>query len=96
MRAARVHKPGTADVIVVENINLPEPSEQEVLVRVSAAGVGPWDALVRTGNGGLPQKYPLTLGSEISGIVEKLGSNAHGFSAGDEVFGATNPLFING
>jgi NADPH:quinone reductase-like Zn-dependent oxidoreductase len=52
MRAARVHKPGPANVIVVENINLPERSEQEVLVRVSAAGVGPWDALVRTGNSG--------------------------------------------
>ena len=62
MRAARVHKPGPPNVIVVEDIDLPEPREQEVLVRVYAAGVGPWDALVRTDKSGLPQTYPLTLG----------------------------------
>ena len=55
MKAARVHQPGPPDVIVVESIDVPEPREQEVLVRVRAAGVGPWDALVRTGNSGLPQ-----------------------------------------
>jgi len=96
MRAARVHKPGPPDVIVVENIDLPEPGEREVLVRVSAAGVGPWDALVRTGKSGLSLTYPVTLGSEISGVVEKLGPNADGFALGEEVFGATNALFING
>lgn len=96
MRAARVHKPGPPDVIVVEDINLPEPGEQEVLVRVYAAGVGPWDALVRTGESDLPHTYPVTLGSEISGVVEKLGPNTDGFAVGLEVFGATNPLFING
>ena len=41
MRAARVHKPGPQNVIVVEDIDLPGPREQEVLVRVYAAGVGP-------------------------------------------------------
>jgi NADPH:quinone reductase-like Zn-dependent oxidoreductase len=96
MRAARVHKPGPPDVIVVENIDVPEPREQEVLVRIYTAGVGPWDALVRTGKSGLPHTYPVTLGSEISGVVEMLGPNTNGFAVGAEVFGATNPLFING
>lgn len=96
MKAARVHQPGPPDVIVVESIDVPEPREQEVLVRVRAAGVGPWDALVRTGNSGLPQTYPLILGSEISGIVEKVGPDTADFVAGDEIFGATNPSFING
>jgi NADPH:quinone reductase-like Zn-dependent oxidoreductase len=45
---------------------------------------------------GLPQTYPLILGSEISGIVEKVGPDTGDFVAGDEVFGATNPSFING
>ena len=96
MRAARVHKPGPPDVIVVEDLEVPEPGAQEVLVRVYAAGVGPWDALVRTGKSGLPHTYPVTPGSEISGVVERLGSNTNGFAVGAEVFGATNPLFING
>jgi NADPH:quinone reductase-like Zn-dependent oxidoreductase len=41
MQAARVHKPGPPDVIVVESTDVPEPGKQEVLVRVRAAGVGP-------------------------------------------------------
>jgi NADPH:quinone reductase-like Zn-dependent oxidoreductase len=96
MRAARVHKPGPPDVIVIEDLEVPEPGAQEVLVRVYAAGVGPWDALVRTGKSGVPHTYPVTLGSEISGVVEMLGPNTNEFAVGAEVFGATNPLFING
>src|SRR5215831_21187177 len=95
MRAARVRTPGPPDAIAVEDIDLPEPGEREALDRVHAAGVGPWDALVRT-ESGLPLTYPVTLGSEISGVVEKLGPNTDRFAVGGEVFGATNALFING
>jgi NADPH:quinone reductase-like Zn-dependent oxidoreductase len=77
-------------------IDVPDPGELEVLVRVCAAGVGPWDALVRTGKSGLPIAPPLTLGAEISGVVEKVGANTTGFAPGDEVFGSTNPMFVNG
>ena len=96
MQAARIHAPGPPDAIVVECVDVPEPGSEEVLVHVSAAGVGPWDALVRNGYSGLPQTYPLILGSEISGVVAKVGLDVADFVVGDEVFGATNPLFING
>ena len=49
MMAARVHAVGPPGVISIERIQIPEPGEGEILVRVAAAGVGPWDALVRTG-----------------------------------------------
>src|ERR1700733_3468101 len=96
MTAARISQLGPPQIIALERIDVPEPQELPVLVRVCAAGVGPWDALVRTGKSGLPLTPPLTLGSEISGIVEKVGANTIGFAPGDEVFGATNPLFIMG
>jgi NADPH:quinone reductase-like Zn-dependent oxidoreductase len=96
MKAARVHQWGPPDVIAIENIDVPEPGDEEVLVRVYAAGVGPWDALVRTGVSGLPQTLPLTLGSEVSGVVEKIGAKTAGFAIDDEVFGATNPRFVDG
>jgi NADPH:quinone reductase-like Zn-dependent oxidoreductase len=96
MTAARINQLGPPQVIALDRIDVPEPQELQVLVRVCAAGVGPWDALVRTGKSGLPLTPPLTLGSEISGIVEKVGANTAGFAPGDEVFGATNPLFIMG
>jgi NADPH:quinone reductase-like Zn-dependent oxidoreductase len=96
MSAARINHLGPPEIIAVGNVAVPEPQELEVLVRVCAAGVGPWDALVRTGKSGLPVTPPLTLGAEISGIVEKAGLNTTGFVPGDEVFGATNARFING
>jgi NADPH:quinone reductase-like Zn-dependent oxidoreductase len=86
MTAARITQLGPPEIISVADADVPEPGELEVLVRVSAAGVGPWDALVRTGKSGLPIAPPLTLGAGISGVVE----------LGDEVFGSTNPMFING
>jgi NADPH:quinone reductase-like Zn-dependent oxidoreductase len=45
--------------------------------------------LVRTRKSGVTLTLPLTLGSEISGIVEKTGDTTRGFAVGDEVFGAT-------
>jgi NADPH:quinone reductase-like Zn-dependent oxidoreductase len=96
MTAARVHRYGPPTVITVERIDVPEPRDQEVLLRVHAAGVGPWDALVRTGASGLPQSLPLTLGSEVSGVVERVGANVTDFHRGDEVFGATNASFVDG
>jgi len=96
MTAARINQLGPPQIIALERVNVPEPQELQVLVRVCAAGVGPWDALVRTGKSGLPLTPPLTLGAEFSGIVEKVGANTTGFAPGDEVFGATNPLFIMG
>ena len=51
-KAARVHQYGRPDVIAIEGIDLPSPGEGEILVRVHAAGVGPWDALVRAGIAG--------------------------------------------
>jgi NADPH:quinone reductase-like Zn-dependent oxidoreductase len=63
---------------------------------VHAAGVGPWDALVRTGNSGVPQILPLILGSEVSGVVAQAGPRTAGFAAGDDVFGATNAMFVGG
>jgi len=96
MTAARINHLGPPQIIALERVDVPEPQELQVLVRVCAAGVGPWDALVRTGKSGLPLTPPLTLGAEISGIVEKVGANTKGFAPGDEVFGATNPLFFMG
>ena len=96
MTAVRIGQFGPPEIVTVGRIDLPQPQELEVLVRVCAAGVGPWDALVRTGKSGLPVTPPLTLGAEISGVVEKVGPNTGGFAVGDEIFGTTNPLFVMG
>src|SRR5262245_18606550 len=96
MKAVRILQFGSPDVIVNSNVPRPEPGKGELLVRVKAAGVGPWDALIREGNSELPQKLPLTLGSDIAGTVEAIGGEVAGFKAGDEVYGVTNDQFIGG
>jgi len=96
MQAIRVHHFGDVDSLVVEDVPRPAPSEGEVLLRVKAAGVGPWDALVRSGRSVLPQPLPLTPGSDVSGIVEQVGAGVSQFQAGDAIFGATNARFTGG
>ena len=96
MQAIRVHDFGDLDSLVVEDVPRPAPGEGEVLLRVKAAGVGPWDALVRSGRSVLPQPLPLTLGSDVSGVVEQAGAGVSQFQAGDAAFGATNARFTGG
>ena len=96
MQAIRVHHFGDLDALVVEDVPRPAPGEGEVLLRVKAAGVGPWDALVRSGRSVLPQPLPLTLGSDVSGLVEQVGAGVSQFQPGDAVFGATNARFTGG
>ena len=67
MKANRVHRFGAPDVIRFEEVARPTPGSGEVLVRVAAAGVGPWDTWIRAGKSVLPQPLPLTLGSDLSG-----------------------------
>src|SRR5271165_1126845 len=93
MKAARISAFGPPSVIAIEDVPRPEPASGQLLVRVKAAGVGPWDALVREGKSALHQPLPLILGSELSGIVEQIGADISGFRPGDEVYGATNDQF---
>ena len=93
MKAARIHRFGAPDVIVVEEVPRPVPAEGELLIRVAASGVGPWDALIREGKSKVAPPPPLTLGSDLSGVVEEAGPAVSEFKKGDEIYGVTNPQF---
>jgi NADPH:quinone reductase-like Zn-dependent oxidoreductase len=49
MKAARIHKFGGPEVVVIDDLSRPNPGAGELLVRVRAAGVAPWDAIIREG-----------------------------------------------
>ena len=94
MKAWRVHEFGPPEKMIFETIPRPVPAAGEVLVKVHAAGVGPWDAWIRAGKGALPQPLPLTLGSDLAGEVADLGAGVSDIAVGDQVFGVTNNQFL--
>jgi len=94
MKAARIHRFGPPDVIVMDELPRPAPGQGEVSVRVANAGVGPWDALIRENKSVVSSPLPVILGSDLSGVVEAVGPGVTQFQPGDEVYGVTNPQFI--
>src|SRR6185437_14224916 len=94
MRAVQIHRFGGPEAIVIDDIDRPAPGVGEVLVRVAASGVAPWDALIREGKSKVAPQPPLTLGSDLSGAIEAAGAEVADLSPGDEVYGVTNPQFV--
>jgi NADPH:quinone reductase len=85
MQAIMVGRPGGPDVLEVIEAGIPQPGPGEVLVRVLAAGVGPWDVHLRSG--GSPGSYPYIPGGDFAGLVEgDTGADA-AFSDGEPVYG---------
>src|SRR5262245_24078093 len=78
VKAARVTRFGPPSAIAIEDLPRPEAGAGQLVVRVKAAGVGNWDALIRSGKITL-QPLPIILGSELAGIVESVGANVSGF-----------------
>jgi len=85
MQAIMVSKPGGPEVLKVIETDIPQPGPGEVLVRVLAAGVGPWDAHMRSGM--LPGSYPYIPGGEFAGLVEGDTGAEAAFSDGEPVYG---------
>ena len=89
MRAVVIYEYGDPSVLLYGEAADPECGPQEVLVRVAAAGINPVDVQERTGNirSYRPIVFPGILGWDLSGTVEKLGSEVDGLAIGDLVVG---------
>src|ERR1700753_2217884 len=85
MRAIRVHEFGGPDVLRMEDVGQPEPGPEEILVRVMAAGVGPWDIAIREGRFG--GALPYIPGGEFAGVVEGSSGEFADFDNGTPVYG---------
>jgi NADPH:quinone reductase-like Zn-dependent oxidoreductase len=91
---------GSPDVLEFADVPLPTPADDEVLVKVHAAGVNPLDwhyvrgtpYLVRLGSG-LSAPGQTIPGVDFAGTVESIGKNVTSFKPGDDVFGAANEVF---
>jgi NADPH:quinone reductase-like Zn-dependent oxidoreductase len=88
MKAVRIHTYGDASVLRYEDAPMPDIGPDDVLVRVVAASVNPVDWKFREGylKQMLPPQFPITLGWDVSGVVEAVGKNVSRFKVGDAVF----------
>jgi NADPH:quinone reductase len=83
-----VHEVGGPEVLVVEEVAVPEPGEGQVRVRVEAAGLNFIDIYQRKGAYNLP--LPFSPGLEAAGVVEALGPGVEGLAVGQRVAWATH------
>ncbi len=92
MKAVQLHEFGGPEVLRYEDAPKPMAQPGEVLVRVHAASLNPPDLFLRDGYRALPPewrpdaKFPLTLGTDVSGEVVALGDGVSRFSVGDNVY----------
>ncbi|MDZ7278374.1 NADP-dependent oxidoreductase [Pantoea eucrina] len=92
MKAVQLHAFGGPENLVYEDAPRPTVGEDEVLVKVHAAGLNPPDLYLRDGYRALPPKWRpgsiflLILGTDISGVVAEVGANISAFRPGDEVY----------
>src|ERR1700761_4111255 len=91
-RAVRMDKYGGIDVLHVDEVAIPVPQENQVLVRVKAAGINPGEAAIRQGfmDKQWPAHFPSGQGSDFAGVIERVGEDVENFKAGDEVIGFTD------
>jgi len=91
------HRYGDADQMRLELFELPEPTGQQVVVRMRAASLNPMDIKMRRGVMKMMtgRRFPRPMGSDLSGIVESVGADVSRVKVGDEVFG-TAPMWASG
>jgi NADPH:quinone reductase-like Zn-dependent oxidoreductase len=85
----RIHEYGDADQLRYEEVAMPEPGPDEVLVELAATSVNPIDWKMRSGTAKdrMPVTLPAILGRDLAGTVVKTGANVRNLNAGQQVMG---------
>ncbi len=99
MKAIAIQEFGGRDKLQLMDLPVPALEAQEVLIRIKAAGVNPVDWKIREGflRDFLPHEFPIILGWDTAGVVEKIGNEVTGHHVGDEVFSYCRlPVIHNG
>ena len=94
MKAAQINDYGGKDTVAINEAVKPEPAAGQVLVKVVAAGVNPFDLTVRDGRARQMAEldFPATLGGDLAGTVAAMGEEVSGFEIGQAVYGQASPL----
>ena len=85
MQAIRIHEFGEPEVLKLEEVPEPKPGPGQVLVKVHAVGVNPYEAYMRAGAYAAPP-LPYTPGHDAAGVVEAVGAGVKAVAPGDRVY----------
>lgn len=88
MKAIQVHKFGGSEELKLEEIPTPKAAAGQVLVRIHAAGVNPYDTYMRAGTYAVKPALPYTPGSDAAGVIEAIGEGIKKIKVGDRVYTA--------
>jgi len=88
MKAILVHQFGGPEVLKLEEVPTPKPAPGQVLVRIHAAGVNPYDTYMRAGTYAIKPPLPYTPGSDGAGVIEAVGDGVKKVKPGDRVYTA--------
>ena len=88
MKAIRVHEFGGPEQLKLDEIPTPKPAAGQVLVKVHAAGVNPYDTYMRAGTYPVKPSLPYTPGSDAAGVIESVGDGVKKVKSGDRVYTA--------
>jgi len=86
MKAILVPEFGGPEVLTLKEIPTPSPAVGQVLVRIHAAGVNPYDTYMRNGTYAIKPPLPYTPGSDGAGVVEAVGEGVNRVKPGDRVY----------
>jgi NADPH2:quinone reductase len=86
MKAIVVHEFGGPEVLKLEEVPTPKPAAGQVLVRVHAVGVNPYDTYMRAGTYAVKPPLPYTPGSDGAGVIEAVGPGVTKVKPGDRVY----------
>ena len=88
MKAILVREFGGPEVLNLEEIPTPKPASGQVLVRIHAAGVNPYDTYMRAGTYAIKPPLPYTPGSDAAGVIEAIGNEVKKVKPGERVYTA--------
>jgi len=90
MKVAQIQKFGGPEVIELVDIEKPKPGKGQVLVKVYASSVNPFDYKLR--NGAMKINFPFTMGLDVAGVVTEVGEGVENVSVGNKVYGSAASL----
>jgi len=98
MKALAINEFGGRDKLQLLDLPVPEIRPGEILVKVKAAGVNPVDWKMREGylRDLFPHEFPVILGWDAAGVVEKVGNGVTRFKQGDEIFAYCRKPIVHG